>query len=126
VNTKRIRIAWPSGELTALLHDTPNASALLAALPLASSANLWGEELYVFAPLNVNLEADARQVVEPGSICFWVEGNSLAVPFGLCPVSLGDERRAVTKANLLGHIDGDCRLLRSLKDGDKIHIESAD
>ena len=65
-------------------------------------------------------------MVEAGTVCFWVEGNSLALPFGPTPVSHGDESRLVTKVTILGNIDGDARLRANVRDGDKIYIESAD
>src|SRR5258706_4419833 len=61
--TDRIRIVWPRGELCAQLHDTPTATALLAALPCQSRANTWGEEVYFSVPVDAALELDARQVV---------------------------------------------------------------
>ena len=75
--------------------------------------------------LNVKREADARQVVDPGTICFWVEGSSLALPFGPTPISRGNECRLITKVNVFGHFEGDAQLLETVKDGDKIRVESA-
>ena len=75
--------------------------------------------------LNVKREADARQVVGPGTICFWVEGSSLALPFGPTPISRGNECRLITKVNVFGHFEGDALLLETVKHGDKIRVESA-
>jgi len=66
--------------------------------------------------------ADARQVVDAGTVCFWVEGSSLALPFGRTPVSKGDECRLVTRCNVLGTIDGDSRRLNQVKQGTKIRV----
>ena len=63
----RIRITWPNGSLTARLEDTATARKLLAALPVESSANIWGEEVYFRIPVKANLEPDARDVVDPGT-----------------------------------------------------------
>ena len=105
----RIRIAWRSGEVTANLRDTPAAQELLAALPCEATANTWGEEVYFSLPVKVKLEADAQQVVDAGTVCFWVEGSSLALPFGPTPVSKGSECRLITKCNVLGKIEGEDR-----------------
>ncbi len=121
----RICISFPKGEIYAELQDTPTANALIAALPFESSASTWGEEVYFSTPLSVRLEADAREVVEPGSVCFWVQGNSLALPFGPTPVSRGDECRLVTRVNILGAVEGDPRQLAKITDGDEIRVSAA-
>jgi uncharacterized protein len=121
----KITISWDKHGLDADLLDTPTARALLAALPIEAKANTWGEEVYFDVAIDVKLEADAREVVEPGTVCFWVQGSSLALPFGPTPVSKGDECRLVTKVNVLGRITGDPRLLKSVKSGTRIRVEAA-
>ncbi len=73
--------------------------------------------------MQLALETDARQVVEPGTVCFWVEGSSLALPFGPTPASKGDECRLVTRCNVLGTIEGDPRQLKKVKTGVSIRVE---
>jgi hypothetical protein len=121
----RIRIKWPKGELLAQLEDTPTAKAVLAALPAASRANTWGEEVYFTLAADVTLERDAREVVERGAVCFWVQGSSLALPYGPTPVSHGDECRLVARVNVLGRIEGDPRQLATVRDGDPIEVVPA-
>ena len=118
----RIRIAWPKGEASATLEDTPAARALVSALPIKAKAQTWGEEVYFEIPVRAKLEASAKQVVPAGSVCFWVEGSSLALPWGRTPVSQGDESRLVTPCNVLGAIDGDPRRLASVRSGDAITL----
>jgi Cyclophilin-like len=78
----RIRITWPKGEAIAVLDDTPSTRKLLEALPWESSANIWGDEVYFSVPMETEQEADACQMVAPGTVCFWVGGGLLALPFG--------------------------------------------
>ncbi len=111
----RIRIAWPKGAAVAVLEDTPTARALVAALPVKAKAQTWGEEVYFEIPVTAKLEGDARQVVAPGTVCFWVEGGSLALPWGRTPISEGEEPRLLTRCNVLGKIDGDARQLASVR-----------
>lgn len=120
----KVRIAWRAGEVIADLRDTPTAKKLLAALPCKTSAKTWGEEVYFGLPVKAQLEPDAQQVVDAGSVCFWVDGSALALPFGPTPVSRGSECRLVTKCNLLGKIAGDPRRLESVRDGDEISVEA--
>lgn len=119
----RIRIAWGSGEVIADLRETPSTKQLLKALPAASRAQTWGEEVYFQLPVRAGLEADACQVVEAGTVCFWVDGSSLALPYGRTPVSEGDECRLVTRCNVLGKIVGDPRGLGKVKAGESIRVE---
>ena len=121
----RIRIKWPKGELIAQLADTPTAKAVVAALPAKSRANTWGEEVYFTLAADVELEREAREVVDPGAVCFWVQGRSLALPYGPTPVSRGDECRLVTRVNVLGKLEGDPRALASVRDGDAIEVTLA-
>ena len=120
----RIRIAWKGGEVTANLRETPSVNQLVAALPCETSAQTWGEEVYFELPVkNLALEPDALQVVEPGTVCFWVQGGALALPFGPTPVSQGDECRLVSRCNVLGKIEGDPRRLARVKPGVSIRVE---
>ena len=79
--------------------------------------------MYFQLQVQATLEADARQVVEPGAVCFWVEGSALALPYGRTPASEGDEPRLVTRCNVLGKIEGDPRQLRKVKEGESIRVE---
>ena len=118
----RIRISWSQSAAVATLEDTPTVRALVAALPLKAQAQTWGEEVYFEIPVKAKLEPGAKQVVPPGTVCFWVEGSSLALPFGRTPVSDGEEPKLVTRCNVLGKIDGDPRQLASVRSGDTITV----
>ncbi|MGW4872236.1 cyclophilin-like fold protein [Streptomyces chartreusis] len=122
----RIRISWPSGNLTATLDDTPTAQALSKALPLSSTARTWGEEVYFDTGVSVSRETDARQVVEPGTVAFWTDGDALALPYGPTPISRGAECRLASPCNILGRLDGDARLLATVREGDPVRVELVD
>ena len=119
----RIKISWKAGDISAILNNTPTTEALIKSLPIESYANTWGDEVYFSVPVSVPLEKDAKQVVDPGAICFWVEGNSLALPFGPTPISEGNECRLATACNILGKIEKEPRILSSIQSGDLIKIE---
>ncbi|MEV8430705.1 cyclophilin-like fold protein [Streptomyces sp. HUAS 31] len=122
----RICISWPSGHLTATLDDTPTAQALSKALPLSSTARTWGEEVYFDTGVSVSRETDAQQVVEPGTVAFWTDGDALALPYGPTPISRGAECRLASPCNILGRLDGDARLLATVRDGDPVRVELVD
>ena len=119
----QIFIRWPQGELVANLEDTPTSQALIHTLPLESSAKSWGDEIYFSVRLSADLEQNAQQVVDPGTVCFWTEGNALAIPFGPTPISEGNECRLVTACNVLGKVEGDPKTLSSVISGAAISVE---
>ncbi|WP_441245190.1 cyclophilin-like fold protein [Kitasatospora sp. McL0602] len=121
----RIRILWPAGQATATLRATPTAEELWRALPLRSSVSTWGDEVYFETPVSVEREDDAQQVVEPGTVAFWTDGDSLALPFGPTPISRGGECRLASPCNILGVLDGDAQVLRTARSGDPITVERA-
>ncbi|MGV9269925.1 cyclophilin-like fold protein [Kitasatospora sp. NPDC003701] len=121
----RIRILWPAGQALATLEATPTAEVLWGALPISSSAATWGEEVYFGTPVSVPREDGARQVVEPGTVAFWTDGDSLALPFGPTPISRDGECRLASPCNILGALDGDPGVLRTVRPGDPIRVERA-
>ena len=74
-------------------------------------------------PVTAELDPDARQVVDKGAVCGWVEDRSLALPYGPTPISQGEECRLISEVNVLGRIDGDARVLTEVVDGAAIKVE---
>ena len=110
--------------LTATLRNTPTAQAILAALPIDSRAQTWGEEVYFSTPVNVELEQDARDVVQAGELAFWIEGSCIAIGFGPTPISRGDEIRLAARTNIWADTEDDVRQLKIIQAGAPIHIEA--
>jgi hypothetical protein len=121
----RIRILWPAGQATATLRATPTTEALWAELPIESTASTWGEEVYFGTPVSAPREDGARQVVEPGTVAFWTDGDSLALPYGPTPISRDGECRLAGPCNVLGALDGDAQVLGTVRPGDPIRVERA-
>jgi len=121
----KIRVLAGKTRIEIALDDTPTAQTLLEALPFESVAQTWGEEVYFEAPLNAILEPEARQTVEPGTVCFWVEGSALALPWGRTPISTDARPKLVSPCNVLGKILGDAQLLAKVKSGDPVKVEAA-
>ena len=121
----KIRITAGKVALQADLRDTPTTRALAEALPFEASAQTWGEEVYFSTPVSAQLEPDARQVVEPGTVCFWTEGDALALPFGRTPISTNEKPKLASRCNLLGNIVGDAKALARIKPGAKVRVDKA-
>jgi uncharacterized protein len=120
----KLRISAGKVTLEAVLRDTPTTRALFEALPFEASASTWGEEVYFTTPVSAKLEADAKQVVEPGTVCFWTQGDALALPFGRTPISTDERPKLANACNVLGTIR-DFSALKNIKPGQTIRVEKA-
>ena len=121
----KLRIEAGKTQLTVELRDTPTAKALIEALPFEARAQTWGEEVYFTTPVRAKLEADARQIVEPGTVCFWTQGDALALPYGRTPISTDERPKLANPCNVLGRIVGDPKALAGIRAGDKITVSDA-
>lgn len=121
---RKIRIIVGGVEITAELLDTPTAHAVYEKLPIGSTARTWGQEVYFSTPIEVERESNARDVVEPGEIAFWVEGKAIAIGFGRTPISQGDEIRLAAKTNIWAKALDEVKQLRSVNDGDAVEVRA--
>ena len=78
--------------------------------------NTWGEEIY-FETKNLGIKPDknARDIVTFGEVAYWCEGHSIAIGFGKTPVSIGNEIRLVSKANVFASFSTSSKVLNNLK-----------
>ena len=121
---RRIRITVNGLEIRAELFDTPTADVIWESLPFEAKAQTWGKEVYFTTPAVAQLEPDARDVVEPGELAFWVAGRAIAIGFGPTPVSRGEEIRLVEPTNIWGKALDDVKQLDRIKTGALIRVEA--
>jgi hypothetical protein len=120
----RIRLESGGVAVNLDLEDSATTRALLAALPFEARGNTWGDELYFSTPVSARLEANARQVVEPGTVCFWTQGDALALPWGPTPISTDGKPKLANPCSVLGRVV-EIEQLKKIKSGDKIKVTLA-
>ena len=120
----RIKITIGTHIFQARLHDTPTASAIMEALPIQSSANTWGDEIYFEVPAQASLETDAEAEVAVGDLAYWPTMPAFCIFFGPTPVSHAEEPRAASAVNVFGTLDSvDLTQLRSVGHGELVMVE---
>ena len=118
----QIRFEFATVTMEAELLDTPTANAILAALPITSSALTWGEEVYFDVPVEIAREQAARAIVTPGEIAYWPDGPAIAIGFGRTPISRGEETRLASPCNVFARALDDVKTLDSVKAGTKVTV----
>ena len=121
----RLSLHFKSARIEIDLLETPTTKALLAAVPFDSTAHTWGEEVYFATPVSAVLEGAAKQVVDAGTVCFWTEGDALALPYGRTPISTDERPKLASRCNVVGRIEGDPRSIGKIRAGEKITVSQA-
>ncbi|MDH3599829.1 MAG: cyclophilin-like fold protein [Candidatus Tectomicrobia bacterium] len=120
------RIAIRIGSLTmeAELNDTHAAHQVADALPIRTHFSTWGDEIYFAIPIEAELEADAREVVEMGDLGYWPPGNAFCIFFGPTPMSQPGEIRPASAVNLIGKVIGDATQFKSVMQEREVILEA--
>lgn len=103
-SSNRVRFRIGDVELQTEWNGSETAQKIRDALPIETTGNYWGGEIYFAIPVKTGLEPDAREVVEPGTVAYWPEGHCLCVFWGPTPASRGSECRAASKVNVVGRV----------------------
>jgi hypothetical protein len=112
---EKIRITAGDVEMSATLNDSQTARELLKILPVQSTAQRWGDEVYFSIPLKAPQETPQAKVPS-GTIAYWPLDPSFCIFFGQTPYS---------SVNVLGRVDGDEHEFEAVVAGDPVRIEKA-
>jgi len=121
-----IRINTHKVEMLGTLNESPTAERIWDALPIDSTVNTWGQEIYFSIPVQCDLGLEARDRMEVGELGYWPTGSAFCVFFGRTPASKGDEPRAASPVNPIGRCEGDIKVFRQVREGDAIRIEAVE
>ena len=120
----RIRITVGEVALEADLNDTATAAKIGEALPIRSSFNTWGDEIYFSIPVDAELDDSAREVVEIGDLGYWPAGSAFCIFFGLTPVSQPGRIMPASAVNVIGKVAGDATLFRQAMRAREVLLEA--
>jgi hypothetical protein len=120
----RIRTIVGKETLEAELLDNDTARAIFAALPIESSYNTWGDEIYFSIPVRKDLEEGTTDV-EVGDLGYWPPGRAFCIFYGPTPASSGDKPVPASKVTLIGRVTGDAARLRKVS-ATAIRLEAAE
>ncbi|MBW1980569.1 MAG: hypothetical protein JRJ12_05065 [Deltaproteobacteria bacterium] len=120
---KKIVIRTADVEAEAELNDSLTAEAVWQALPIEATVNTWGEEIYFKIPVECELEADARELVEKGDLGYWPTGQAFCIFFGSTPISSPGEIRPASPVNVIGRVLDDPEKFLNVATGSAIRVE---
>lgn len=95
---------------------------ILDELPLRGQANIWGEEIYFPVSFTAELEKDAQEEVEVGTLAYWPPGKAFCIFYGPTPVSTSSKPRGYSPVNVIGKIHGKLEDLRKVTPGESIKV----
>ncbi len=120
----KIIIRVGSLHMEAMLDDTPTARDIAAALPIQTSFNTWGDEIYFAIPVEAKLDDSAREIVDLGDLGYWPPGNAFCIFFGPTPMSQSDEIRPASTVNIIGRVLGDATQFKQVMQASEIVLEA--
>ena len=120
---KKILLKFKDKNLVLKLRDTPTADLIYDALPFTSKVKKWGEEIYFEIPINIELEYNARAVVEFGEIAFWNSGSAIAIGYGKTPVSKENEIRLISPCNIWADSNFDKNYIDQIQENETVEIK---
>ncbi|UCB43050.1 MAG: hypothetical protein JSV77_11520 [Dehalococcoidales bacterium] len=119
--SRQIKITVGEIEVDAWLNDTGTATGVFEVLPITTTINMWGDEIYFPIPVQRD-EENATENVAVGDIAYWPQGSAMCIFLGKTPVSRVDEPRPISPVNVIGHIDSAAELLGKVRQGDTITV----
>ena len=121
---KAIQITAGQIQVAAELNDSPTAKSIVDALPIKATGSRWGGEIYFSIPVEVELEADSRDVLEAGELGYWPTGCAFCIFFGPTSASQANEIRAASAVNVIGIVKSDLSQLWNVPDRADVLIEA--
>ncbi|MGI6457263.1 MAG: cyclophilin-like fold protein [bacterium] len=110
----KIEIQIGETRVQAQLLDNEAGREVYAQLPLESSYQVWGDEIYFSLPRGLSTKGE-REIVEVGDLAYWSPGKAFCIFYGRTPASEDERPRAASKVTVFGKVEGDARIFRKVK-----------
>ena len=120
---RKVILKCKGKELVFELRDTLTADIIYDSLPLKSKIQKWGEEIYFEIGLSIELEKNAKSVVNIGEIAFWNSGSAIAIGYGKTPISKGNEIRLISPCNIWADCKFDKSYIENIEENETIILE---
>jgi uncharacterized protein len=121
----RMRIRVGTLHMEAELNDSSTAQKVAAALPISTSFNTWGDEIYFAIPVDAEIEDTAQEVVQIGDLGYWPPGRAFCIFFGQTPVSQPGKIMPASAVNVIGKVLGDATQFKGVMRERQIVLEAA-
>ncbi len=121
----RIKITIGKLVMEADLFDSPTAKKIFEALPIETSFNTWGDEIYFEIPVEADLDETAKDIVEVGDLGYWPTGKAFCIFFGQTPISEPDKIKPASAVNIVGRVAGDATRFKEVMEGKTVKLEPA-
>ncbi|MDP8266342.1 MAG: cyclophilin-like fold protein [Candidatus Aceula meridiana] len=124
---KNIVIQLGDIKVRAKLNGSQAAGLIWDALPIKSFISTWGKEIYFQIPVKAKLEEGfSSETAELGDLGYWPEGDCFCIFFGATPVSKPGEIRPASAINLIGKLDDDWEILKTVQEDQPVIIQEED
>ena len=106
------------------LQSPKTVKAILNNLPLNTTINRWGDELYTDkTPIRVE-EENSQSVVSLLDFAYWPEGSALCLFYGPTPISKAGKILPLSPVNIVGKVVSKENILDKVKDSTKVTIKN--
>lgn len=123
---QKIQIKIGSLTMEAELNDTPTARKIVEILPVETSFNTWGDEIYFSLPISAELDDSARAVVEIGDLGYWPPGKAFCIFFGQTPASQPGKIMPASSVNIIGRVLGEATRFKEVMQERRIRLEAVE
>lgn len=120
----KIRITVGHLQMEAELFNSSTARRIEKVLPLDTSFNTWGDEIYFTIPVETDLDETAREEVELGDLGYWPTGKAFCIFFGPTPMSTEKKIIPASAVNIIGKIIGEAKLFKEVMNENRIIVDA--